>query len=300
MIAWRRQFPWYRKPLGYWRLMAARVRYYDTLGLQWGLRPKVVLRSGYARRMWAWHNRYAGRPGFVIGNGPSLEKMNLAPLRRHVTIGSNGIYKKFDDWGWSTNYLLFEDLDQTELRGPEIHGISGTTKIAALHNAYAFKADASTYFANVRYGNAKYWETVAPRFGDMFCDVSYLGSTVTYLGIQLAYFLGCNPVYLIGVDHNYGKLPELFPPGKIEITEENHDLVKQCHFDESYYKLGDVIGVPDVQKQDDAYQTAMDHFQANGREIYNAGVNSSLDIFPRIDFQEALDQEKSRAIGRDS
>ena len=29
------------------------------------------------------------------------------------------------------------------------------------------------------------------------------GSTVTYTALQLAYFMGCDPVILIGVDHNF-------------------------------------------------------------------------------------------------
>ena len=51
-----------------------------------------------------------------------------------------------------------------------------------------------------------------------------------------------------------------------------------------YYQIGDVIGVPNTSLQDKAYEVAADAYKQAGREIYNAGVNSFLDAFPRTDF----------------
>lgn len=100
--------------------------------------------------------------------------------------------------------------------------------------------------------------------------------------LQLAYFLGCNEVYILGLDHDYGQLPELFPPGKISITKENYHLVQDCHFDKNYYKIGDVIGVPYVEKQEQAYKMALDEFLKDNRKIVNANFNSKLQVFPKV------------------
>lgn len=120
-------------------------------------------------------------------------------------------------------------------------------------------------------------------FSRDFADIVYLGSTVTYLCLQLAYHLGCDPVYIIGVDHNYGRLPELFPPGKITITEENIYLIQGLHFRNNYYKIGDQIGVPHIAYQEAAYGKAREEFEAAGRKIYNAGIDSKLDVFEKCD-----------------
>jgi len=46
-----------------------------------------------SRRYWASvKGRYAGRRGFVIGNGPSLKAADLELLRDEVCIASNKIY----------------------------------------------------------------------------------------------------------------------------------------------------------------------------------------------------------------
>ena len=221
-----------------------------------------------------------------MGNGPSLNKMDLSLLSDEITIGLNGIYKRYLDWGWHNDFIMFEDIEQTELRGPDVHKIDGPLKMASLYNAYAFKADNHTLFFNSRLASARYWCDEFPMFSVDFPRVVYLGSTVTYIALQWAYYLGCNPIYLIGVDHNYGKLTSLFPPGKIEITKENIDMVRECHFDPNYYKIGDVIGVPHVQLQENAYTYADQIFRANGKIVYNAGVDSKLDVFERCVYEE--------------
>ncbi len=198
--------------------------------------------------------------------------------------GRTASTRSLAEWGFSTHYLLFEDIEQTELRGPELHRIRNVVKLAALYNAYAIRPDANTYFFNARYGNKPYWREMAPRFSTDFADIVYLGSTVTYIALQLAFYLGCDPVYLIGVDHDYGELSKRYPPGKITITEENYPLVQQCHFSGRYYTIGDQIGVPDVARQEQAYAMARSVYESHGRQVLNASLCSKLDAFERADY----------------
>ncbi len=295
MIAWREGFPWYKKPRGYYRLLRARHRFFDTLAARPSLRRglRIIRRDGYKRRMWSWRNKFQGQRCFILGNGPSLADMDLSPLRNEITIGSNGIYKQFARWGFHTNYLLFEDLEQTELRGPDIHRVRGPIKLAALYNAYAFAADRDTYFMNARISTPEYWSEMAPCFSEDFAEIVYLGSTVTYIALQLAFHLGCDPVILLGVDHNYGKLPELFPPGKIRVTSENYHLVRQCHVDPNYYQIGDLIGVPHVRLQDAAYAKAREVFERHDRRVWNAGLHSRLEVFPRVSYADLFAPNES-------
>jgi len=252
---------------------------------------KPGYQEGYQDKLAGLRNKYAGRRGFVIGNGPSLKEMNLSPLKDEITIGSNGLYKLFDELGFSTDFLIFEDIEQTEIRGPELKRVTGPTKLAALYNAYAIARDKDTIYFNSPRANrgGYYWESdLYPQFSRDFASGVHLGATVTYIALQLAYHLGFNEVYLIGVDHNYGRLSELFPPGKITITEENLPLVDECHFSKGYYKVGDQIGVPYSKEQEEAYTLAKTEFELAGRQIFNAGVNSKLAMFPKVDFEEIV------------
>lgn len=291
MIAWTKTFPSTRKPVGYLRLLRARHRYFDRLRLRRrGWRMTVDVAEGYQARLAALRNTQKGRRCFVLGNGPSLNRMDLRPLAGELTLGSNGIYKMFDAWGFHLSYLFFEDIEQTELRGHEIHAVNGPTKLAALYNAYAFKADRATLFFNApRFKHALYyWTELYPQFSTDFANCVHLGGSITYVLLQFAYHLGCDPVYVIGVDHDYGRLPSLFKPGKITITAENIDLVRGLHVSDRYYKIGDQIGVPWVKEQEQAYRKARESFEAAGRRVYNAGVDSKLEVFDRRVFAEVI------------
>lgn len=286
MIVWSKRFPKWKWPLGYLRLLRARHLFWERPGFGrrtdggWGYK-KIPGHLNQLAKL--WHTQ-KGKRCFIIGNGPSLGRMNLAPLKDEVTIGFNGIYSAFPEWGWHTNYLVFEDIEQTELRGPEIPHVHGPQKLAALYNAYAFRHHRDILYMNCRHIDRIYWKNLRPMFSTDFAWLVYLGSTVAYIGLQLAFHLGCDPVYLIGVDHDYGDLPKKFPPGKIEVTEDNIDEVRRCHFSSTYYKVGDVIGVPNVEAQEDFYRHARAVYEAHGRTIYNAGRDSKLDVFDKADF----------------
>lgn len=288
VIVWTKNFPKYKRPMGYLRLLQARLRFFDHFVLKRnGLKLTIKKERGYCYRLRQLYNKYEGKRCFIIGNGPSLKKMDLSPLKDELTIGSNAIYKAFSDWGFSTDFILFEDVEQTEIRGPEIPIIKDSTKLLSLYNAYAVPSvDRDTLFMNVRGADKVYWEEEAPMFSRDFANIIYLGSTVTYLSIQLAHYLGCSKVYLIGVDHSMKELRKQFPPGKVAITEDNFKLLKQYHFSNQYYKVGDCLGIPYYEYQEDAYKKAREVFLEDGREIYNAGLDSQLDVFEKKVFKD--------------
>jgi hypothetical protein len=296
MIVWTQNFSKYKKGLGYIRLLWARFKFsnYYKISFKHFPKVKIIKQNGYRRILKGLRDKYKGKRCFIIGNGPSLKNMDLSFLKDEITIGSNGIYKNFDKWGFHTDFLLFEDTEQTEQRGPEIHKIKGPRKMAAIYNAYAFKPDNHTVFFNARRADGYYWKNLSPMFSRDFSEIVYLGSTITYIAMQLAYHLGFQEVYIIGVDHDYGELTKLFPPGKIEITEKNIHLVKGLHLNDSYYKVGDLIGVPHVKYQNDAYQKAKEVFEKSGKVIKNAGVGGKLDIFDRCDFANLFSSKAHR------
>jgi hypothetical protein len=76
----------------------------------------------------------------------------------------------------------------------------------------------------------------------------------------------------------------LFQPGHIEVTEKNYHLVQECHYIKDYYKIGDKIGVPDVAFETAGYET-IDKAVGTRKKIFNAGLNSKLEVFEKVDFE---------------
>jgi len=286
MIAWKNTTPVLRQAVYYLRQRKAQRRYFDHFVLKPSkiLVPRPYRKQGYQSMLARYKNKYSERERcFVIANGPSLKGLDLSFLKDEITIGCNGIYKNFDDWGFHTDFLLFEDVEQFEIRAEELKSVKGPTMLAAIYNAYAIADTKEWLFFNSPrcMNNLYYWNEEYPQFSKDFASIVHLGSTVSTIMLQWAYHLGFKKVYLLGLDHDYGKLPALFPPGKIVIDETNIDMVKECHFDPNYYQLGDVIGVPDVARQDKAYAKCKTSFEEDGREIINLNPTSKLEVFKK-------------------
>jgi len=90
------------------------------------------------------------------------------------------------------------------------------------------------------------------RFSTDCSQIIYWGSTITYVHMQLAYYMGCNPVYLIGMGH---------------IRPDN----QQTHFvlEEEYYK-GKRFHTSNWNRVFGYYGIAREAFESDGREILNA------------------------------
>jgi hypothetical protein len=247
--------------------------------------------GGYQNELTKLKNKHKGERVFIVANGPSLQDINMNLLKNEITIGCNGIFSEFEKWGFHTTYYITEDVVQTELRAKEINDLKGPIKFAGIHNSKSFNlfTDMIFFYVPLRRDMGYYYELdTYPQFSRDFASIVHHGATVTYLMLELAFHLGFKEVYIIGLDHNYGKLPELFPPGKIEVTKENKHLVEMCHYNKNYYKIGDKIGVPWVEGQELAYQLADKIFNENNRKIFNASIFSKLNVFEKIDINDVL------------
>lgn len=295
LIVWSDKYPKSEYVWGARRLNAARKRFGERLALapKW---PPMTRKPGDMARLEALRGTCADKEIIVLGNGPSLAHLDPELLDGRISIGSNGVYELFPKWGRTTDYLIMEDVEQVEERGKafrDVPSMGGRAlkKLAALHTAHALPRPwpDDLYFFNARYTtDAGYYDEWGPHFSEDFASLVWLGSTVTYISLQLAWYLGAKTVYLAGVDFSYGPLEAMFKPGKITITPENIDLVQQCHFIKDYHKVGHTIGVPHSARQRRAYALAARIFERDGRRIINLTPDTKLDVFKRGDMDKVL------------
>ena len=240
------------------------------------------------------HNKFKGRRCFVIGNGPSLSRMNLDFLVNEVTIGSNGLYKLFDKYRFRPNFLLFQDSRTILGKANEINELKGIPKLVALNSSHLVKKDKYTFFfnladhlgwENIKSSTRKEFQGNIPIFSNNFGEFATNMGNVSHTAIQFAFFLGCNPVYLIGCDHSMADLIGKFEPGHVKITEENLPIFEKYHFTQNYYKIGDAIGVPFIELENIGYKSCLDFFDSAGRQLLNAGLESRVPYIPKINFK---------------
>ncbi len=252
---------------------ADRVESYDATGLR------------------RFANAHAGQRCFVIGNGPSLNRTDLWPLRNEITFGFNGIYHLTRSCGFAPTYYLVEDNHVIEDNLDEIR--SATSEHCFFPSRYQdvldgrpdtanfFRTDWQFYWRNTpHYGN--------PRFSHDVSDVIYVGQTVTYLSLQLAAYMGFSEIHLIGMDFDYDVPVDVEVDG-YSITSDGADA---NHFHPDYFGPGKKWHLPQLDRVALNYTNARKEIEGLGRTITNATVGGKLEIFDRMDFGSLVAAER--------
>ncbi len=232
--------------------------------------------TGNERRLAVLRDRYRGRRCFVIGNGPSLERMDLSPLKNEVTIGCNGLFLMFDRMGFIPTFYTCEDGLVAEDRAKELNALAGTTKVWPVDLSYCLEPGADTVYCNFtrRYGGF-------PKFSDDFARRVYWGGTVTFMNLQLARFIGASEIYLVGIDHNYRGPKNGDSQSGFVITAGTPDT---NHFHPDYFGPGYRYHDPNVARMEQAYVEARTFLGSRNIKVFNATAGGKLDVFPRFEF----------------
>lgn len=222
-------------------------------------------------------DKHKGRRCFILGNGPSLRKTNIDLLTNEITIASNGIFLLFGEYSYRPTYYTIEDRVVAEDRAEQINSMKDSMKLVPYDLAYCIKNDSMTQYINFirRYHPF-------PKFSEKFAEVSYWGGTVTFLNIQLAYFLGCTEIYLIGVDHNYQVQPEQILKGPVIVSQADD----QNHFHPDYFGKGYRWHDPNLERMELSYRCAKRFLEEKGVKIFNATEGGKLEVFTRKNYFE--------------
>lgn len=215
---------------------------------------------------------------FIIGSGPSINKMDLSVLKNEITFGHNAFYLIADKVGFLPTYYVVEDPLPAEDNANEINALSGTQKIVAHYLKYCLDDSENTIypFFDIHYGDSNTINFPQFSFG---CDRKvYWGGTVVYFSIQLAAFMGCNKIYLLGVDLNY-KIP-VYADGEV-ITSRENDL---NHFHPDYFGKGKRYHDPHVDRMQKSIEYSYQVLKKNGCSLYNATCGGNLINVPRVSF----------------
>jgi hypothetical protein len=158
-----------------------------------------------------------GRRAFILGNGPSIIKEDLAKLKGELIIGMNASTILEKEFGFFQNYYCISDsrflchpekrmwgtseLDKNTirvLRGDLIDLDDPNLKKSTYYTPH-LKRDGFSYNVEVGF---------------------YYGCTTTMLAIQLAAHLGCSEIYLLGVDLRYRhESPRFYKESKPQLED---------------------------------------------------------------------------------
>lgn len=222
----------------------------------------------FKRKIKKFENIHEGERCFVIGNGPSLRIEDLEKIKENgdYSFASNMVFKCFDDTSWRPDFYCAQDFNLIKSNIDLISSKTDEYKYGFfpinLYRDYPknFLFNKKNYFFEIE---DLYWEHNKPQFSFDISKCSYEGFTVTYFMIQLALYMGFKEIYLLGIDHSYGK---------------NNNAYSKILKDATTYNP------PQLDKTTQAYELADKMVRTKGARVYNATRGGYLEAFERKDF----------------
>ena len=231
------------------------------------------------RRLNGLRSAYKGKRCFIIGNGPSLNDLDLTLLKDEYTFGVNAIYTNYERMGFFPNFLVIEDVFVAEDRADELNALKSSHKFFGNYLSYCLENDDVSHRLNVEFNYGNHIDS--PRFSRNSLRKIYVGGTVTYLCMQLAYFMGFTEVYLIGFDHSYKINKTVARASNTLISTVDDD---PNHFSNSYFGKNKRWHDPNVERMERSYIVAKREFELDDRKIFNATAGGNLEVFERVTY----------------
>jgi hypothetical protein len=239
---------------------------------------------------------HRGRRAFVIGNGASLKGQDLSCLGGEVTFAVNSFWQHPVVELWQPTYYSFVDPDLFVLEEPTV---------PAFYRSLRQRVTRSTFFVPLFYyeplptrrlltvdndhlpADQTYYvalDSPISRDRDMDIDLTaFIHSVfnVVQLSIVLALYMRCDPIYLLGLDHDW----------LAHRSEERHFYDKEVlrwslpwappsRPDGSYRALM----LRQLQLWHN-YETLAAVARERGIRILNATDGGYLDVFPRVAYE---------------
>ncbi len=200
------------------------------------------------------YNTRRGETCIVMGNGPSLKTVPLKFLRKHPTFGANKVYL-LD--GFTPNYYVCVNPLVLEQNRAEIEALPCPKFIRGGLNFSGYQLHSVGF----------------PMFSYVPWKWIYEGYTVTFVSLQLAFFMGFETILLVGVDHRF-----TFSGNPNEQSHMAGD--DPNHFSPDYFKGQDWHN-PDLERSEHAYRLALKAFTDDKRKIINLTKGTALNVFQK-------------------
>lgn len=216
---------------------------------------------------------HKGQRCFVIATGPSLTLDDVEKLKDEVTIGVNSIYRLYDRTEFRPTYYTVLD-EEVQKKAEENIGRykQFSTSGSFMNNLRRIKRGDINYiplcYQNhwFKLGNNRFDYSKNLKYStDLLCGF-YDKYTITNLAIDLAIYMGCKEIYLIGVDCNWS--------GPKVHFDESDDTPRMSHDIAYHTQKAMMVGYRFMEKET----------KKRGIHIFNATRGGMLEEFDRVDF----------------
>ena len=227
-------------------------------------------------------NKHQGKRCFIIGNGPSINRQDLTKLNNEHVFVCNHFYLHKD-----LNIIKpsFYSLIEPIILNDRFRKKSFPRTIAMINSYASFNSDA-TFLFNIQYkkyiennnlflkNKVYYFLSGGSVSNKMNLDMSRPSPSMKgsiFFPLATAIYLGFNPIYMIGFDHDYisQKDEKHFYQPDSGLLQRKKSLLELA---EAFYR--DLKHLNIFNK----------YFQKKGIRVFNAGIGGMIDTFPRVNY----------------
>lgn len=223
-------------------------------------------------------DKHKGQRCFVIATGPSLRLEDVELLKDEITIGVNSIYRLYDKTEFRPTYYTVLDEDVQKKTEENIGKYTRLSKSGSFMNLLRRIKRQDIKYIPLCYQN--HWFKLGDNRFDYSKNLKYNTDlvwgfydkyTITNVAIDLAIYMGCREIYLIGVDCNY--------TGPQVHFDKNDDAPQMSH-DIAYHTQKAMMT---------GYRFMERETKKRGIHIYNATRGGMLEEFDRVDFDSLFE-----------
>lgn len=257
------------------------------------------------------YRRHVGEKAVLVGNGPSLDISKLDQLGEFKTFAFNKIFLAFNDTIWRPDFYLVNDKLVAQQNRQQILDLS-VRKIFAHSVNEELNDDADAIFVGPGASSAhqesrleeekfQYWKDfwVPPDWNPL--TGMRAGNSVTNFAIKMAFWMGFDEVYAIGLDHRFS----LDPQNDDKKVFGNSVLLSEGasinHFSPDYRPAGEKWTFPQLALMAEEFDRAREVYESAGRKLFNATKNSDYNgwEYREIPFGAAARSNSPRLASRD-
>lgn len=229
------------------------------------------------------NQKHAGKVAFVLGSGPSVNMLDISPLKDFVTIAVNSAYVGMpeadyfisDDWSVARWSYFFNDLRISKVTTALLY------EDMLKNDAWQFGNRAVMFRHRKGYRITDKYEHENP--DNFICQAR----TSAGSAIHVAHIMGCSKIVLIGIDccrmdtlrYFWGK------QGSVTKRPYRNDSIPEDHYRRTLFE----------NKQTDTDLVDITHYWRSKAsyfnekcQIFNASPISILTEFPTVNLQEFL------------
>lgn len=253
---------------------------------------------------------HAGERCFVMGNGPSLNLMDLSKLEGEVVFACNAAFLLFDRINWRPKYYVCvdsrvlpdraADIDAMLESHPEMTGffpavlIEHAGKKQRTPTRLVLPTGPNRYFFNERPNST---DDLPRSMFSLDADEHVVQPhTVAITMLQLAAYMGFTTIYLIGCDTDYvlgDSVRTAGRDGELDVALVSKRDDDANHFDPTYFGRRRKWHMPRTDLMIRHYEHAKAALESAGVRVYNATLGGKLEVFPRVHFEQLFDMKSA-------